>query len=169
MIDFHLPAMLPDDRGLLVAAHKTAFAADEIVVITDDGQRTLVHHPGEWLHYPVYAPSGHLIYQRGTSQPELWATRFSLEERSTAGSPFRVAAPGRGPSVSHDGTLVYLSGGVEKQLVWVDLEGNREKVRSGKRKPISRARRSPLTANVSPLWPSTSGSISGFMTAFAVR
>lgn len=123
--DFHTPSMLPEDRGLLVAAHKSGGAADEILLITDEGQRTLVHHPDEFLHYPVYAPSGHVIYQRGTAPMDLWAIRFSLDELSAIGSPFRIVANARQPSVSQDGSLVYSSGGVAKQLVWVGLDGGR--------------------------------------------
>lgn len=73
---------------------------------------------------PWYSPSGHILYQESARSYSLWAMPFSLEKLAVTGKPFQVSARGRDPSVSKDGTLVY----VETEppgwrLAWRDREG----------------------------------------------
>jgi Tol biopolymer transport system component/predicted Ser/Thr protein kinase len=75
---------------------------------------------------PRYASSGHVIYSN-RDPPGIWALPFSVETMSPTGDPFSIKDNARFPSVSLDGTLVYLEGAAElrrKQLVWRDRQGN---------------------------------------------
>ena len=87
---------------------------------------------GEWEvlaegAYPVYSPSGHILYQTNRYQSGLWALPFSIETLKPTGEAFPIAENVGGLSVGADGTLVYLdfldSG--EQQLVWRDRGGKR--------------------------------------------
>ena len=118
-LDFHEPSPLPDGRGILVVGH-TEEGVDEILLITEEARQTLVHFPGEVLHQPIYASSGHIVFQRGS---EIWGVLFSLSDLAVDGAPFRLAHNAVAPSISEDGTLVYLQAGVEAQLAWVDRDG----------------------------------------------
>lgn len=73
----------------------------------------------------VYSPSGHILYEK-VSPPGIWAMPFSIESLRKEGEPFLIADGASSPSVSRDGTLVYLeSGGAGlHQLVWRDRQGN---------------------------------------------
>jgi len=75
---------------------------------------------------PVYSPSGHVIYQ-SFDPAGIWAVPFSVDTMKATGDPFRISENGRGPSVSLDGTMVYLEGPPAtglKRLLWRDREGN---------------------------------------------
>ena len=87
---------------------------------------------GEWEvltegAYPVYSPSGHILYQTNRYQGGLWALPFSIETLKPTGEAFPIADSVGGPSVGADGTLVYLdfSRGKGQQLVWRDRSGNK--------------------------------------------
>ena len=75
----------------------------------------------------VYSPTGHILYQRSRAANGVWALPFSAKTLRPLGEPFSVAENGRFPSVSEDGTLVYIDspqpGGW--QLVWRDREGRK--------------------------------------------
>ena len=77
--------------------------------------------------YPVYSPSGHIVYQTNRYQSGLWALPFSIETLKPTGEAFPIGENVSGPSVGADGTLVYLDfldlG--EQQLVWRDRGGKR--------------------------------------------
>ena len=74
---------------------------------------------------PVYSPTGHILYRPETHSSALWAVRFSPKDLETQGDPFLIAQNGSEPSVSADGTLVYLDNPNtgQMQLVWVDSGG----------------------------------------------
>ena len=87
---------------------------------------------GEWEvlaegAYPVYSPSGHILYQTNRYQSGLWALPFSIETLKATGEAFPIAENVGGPSVGADGTLVYLDylGLGEQQLVWRDRGGRK--------------------------------------------
>ena len=84
---------------------------------------------GERAAFPVYSPTGHIVYQRGfPGSGGIWAVPFDAGSLSVTGEPFLVAQDGIYPSVSIDGTLVYhstASAGL-KQLAWVDRNGRVE-------------------------------------------
>ncbi len=121
---YQAPYELPDGRGLVfVAVHQDGVS--EIVVKTGDASRSLLKVQGERLFYPIYCPSGHLLYQRGlASSYGIWAVPFSLARLEATGEPFLVARNGAWPSVSRDGTLTYVSEPPYKQqLAWLSRKG----------------------------------------------
>ncbi len=76
---------------------------------------------------PRYAQSGHVIYF-SVGPPGIWALLFSVEAMSPTGDPFPIKDNALWPSVSLDGTLVYLDGAASlrrKQMVWRDRQGNK--------------------------------------------
>ena len=77
--------------------------------------------------YPVYSPSGHILYQTNRYQGGLWALPFSIETLKPTGETFPIAEYVGGPSVGADGTLVYLDflDRGEQQLVWRDRGGKK--------------------------------------------
>ena len=74
---------------------------------------------------PVYSPTGHILYEP-PGRGSVWAVPFSLEALAVTGEPFPVRADAREPSVSRDGTLVYLlPGGTNlRTLVWRPRDGS---------------------------------------------
>ena len=76
---------------------------------------------------PAYSPSGHILYQTGRIESGLWALPFSVEKLKPTGEVFSIARHGIAPSVSRDGTLVYLDpqGASSWQLVWRDRTGKK--------------------------------------------
>ena len=81
---------------------------------------------GEGLR-PVYAPSGHVVFQKEIGKDEIWALPFSLERLEATGDAFRVAKDAQAPSVARDGTLVYLQPtfAERKQLIWRNRDGKK--------------------------------------------
>lgn len=119
------PQFLPDGETLLFTVTRTDRSGS---LIAQNGEywKTLLSQPGELLVYPVYASTGHLIYQRGlTSIRELWAVPFDASDLETTGESFMVSGHGANPSVSNDGVLVYHAAPTHgsDQLVWVDRQG----------------------------------------------
>ena len=116
-----LPHFLPNEggsRGLLFT--KGPLLNSEIVVLDLESGRLDALARGS---LPVYSPTGHIVYQ---SENALWALPFSAESLRKTGEPFAVSGSASAPSISRDGTLVYLSGteaGLE-QLTWRDRDGN---------------------------------------------
>lgn len=95
----------------------------EIVVHNFETEESIVLGAGA---YPVYSPSGHIIYQTGPRTAGLWALPFSLESLQPTGEAFPIAQYARGPTVADDGTLVYMSDpAATAQLVWRDPQGQR--------------------------------------------
>lgn len=121
---YQAPHELPDGKGLLfVTVHPDG--TSEILVRTGEATRSLLKVQGERLFYPVYCPSGHLVYQRGLANNYgIWAVPFSLARLQATGDPFLVARNGAWPSVSRDGTLTYASEPpYRQQLVWLNRKG----------------------------------------------
>ena len=74
---------------------------------------------------PAYSASGHIVYQPSAVTSALWAIPFSAATLEAAGEPFAIARDASVPSVSADGTLVYLDTPETKRmrLFWFDREG----------------------------------------------
>ncbi len=75
--------------------------------------RDLDNFTNQWLfsgRSAVYSPTGHIIYQDDSATRQLRAVAFSLERLELSGEPFVIARNATAPSVSNDGTLVYLIG-----------------------------------------------------------
>ncbi len=121
--DFHKPSLLPDGQRMLVVIHRPGHGADTIAVIDGTTRKPVLQIPDTFLDSPVYAPSGHLLYHRETSQPGLWAAPFSLDKLEVTGDPFLVTSDATHPSVGANGLLAYVRTALTglQELVWFDL------------------------------------------------
>ena len=116
------PSLLPD--GAILYAAAVGEEAGGLLAQKGQERQMIMHNRGERIAFPVYSPSGHIVYQRGFPESMgVWAAPF--DGTRVTGEPFPVDAAGGYPTVSSDGTLVYRSvGGVsQRQLVWVDRRG----------------------------------------------
>jgi serine/threonine protein kinase/Tol biopolymer transport system component len=118
------PAFFSVDEGAEKVLYSEAKSAAESQIIALDrttGQREIVAEGGR----AAYAPSGHVVYE--TYDAGIWAVPFSVDTMKVTGNPFPIDENGKGPSISLDGTMVYLEGagtGTEpERLVWRDREG----------------------------------------------
>ena len=77
--------------------------------------------------YPVFSPTGHILYQRNVTGGGLWALPFSIETLKPTGEPFPIVENVARPSVAIDGTLVSVDvpGSGLQQLVWLDRTGRK--------------------------------------------
>jgi serine/threonine-protein kinase len=123
--DFHEPSFLPGGRGVLYIAHRVNGSPDTIELLADGERKVLVQVDGQRLWHPTYARSGHVIYRRSGANAGVWAAPFSLSSLDVTGEPFMIAAEGSYPSSSSDGTLVYLRGAGDSEVLlrWVDKNG----------------------------------------------
>lgn len=96
--DFHKPSLLPDGLSLLYVIDHPERGADTIAVVSGGQKKVVLRLKGETLDSPVYSPTGHLLYQRETTTPGIWAVPFSLEKLETTGAPFLVDPRGAWPS-----------------------------------------------------------------------
>ncbi len=121
--DFHKPSLLPDGVSLLYIVDHPDRGADTIAVMSGGKKKVILRLSGEALDSPVYSPTGHLLYQRETTTPGIWAVPFSLEKLETTGPPFLVDPSGAWPSVGANGMVLYAESeitGVE-DLAWLDI------------------------------------------------
>ncbi len=120
------PRFLPLADGRRVLLFNDGLYGHLVMLDVDSGQeRTLTHGEEQPILYPVYSPSGHLLYRIGAV---LWALPFSLEALDSTGEAFPVSTNNivvDNLSVSGNGTLVYQDGqGRMRRLVWRDRSGN---------------------------------------------
>jgi Protein kinase domain len=73
---------------------------------------------GELLDSPVYSPSSHIVFQRETTAPGVWAVPFSLDRLEVTGDPFMVAPQGSWPSVGANGLLLYANDQLSGSSNW---------------------------------------------------
>jgi eukaryotic-like serine/threonine-protein kinase len=121
--DFHRPSLLPDGESFLFIADHVDTGADAIEVMSRGARKPILRVKGETLDSPVYSPTGHVLYQRETTTPGIWALPFSLETLEATGQPFLVVPQGSWPAIGANGLLVYAESeltGLE-ELVWVDV------------------------------------------------
>jgi dipeptidyl aminopeptidase/acylaminoacyl peptidase len=120
-VDFHEPSALPDGRGFLVIPHR-AIGGMMVIELFDGRTRREIYRSSSRLRYPVYSPTGHLLFSRDGS---IWAIAFDLATGTVAGEPSLVASDAGRPTVSADGTLVVLPEAApsDLQLVWTTREG----------------------------------------------
>ena len=127
--DFHEISSLPDDHGFLFTVHGPD-GIDTIAALVDGQRRDILRLPGEALAHPLYSPTGHLLYERETINPGLWAVRFSLESMQVLGEPFLVIPNATMPSRADDGTLVFVRrNGEPAELVKIGRDGSVQPVR----------------------------------------
>ena len=103
--NFAEPSFLPDGKGILFVISRGGGVADTIALLSQASRKEILQVKGEQLGLPVYSPTGHILYYRGTNNPGVWAVPFSLRKLGTAGQPFLVAPQAARHSVSSDGTL----------------------------------------------------------------
>ena len=106
--DFHEIASLPENRGLIFTVHPKGRGPDTIALLAGGKRRLLLEVRGETLRNPAYSPTGHLLYERESTSPGIWAVPFSLERLETTGAPFVVVPGGSAPSLAADGTLSFV-------------------------------------------------------------
>jgi len=127
--DFHEPSALPDGRGLVFTVHRKGKPPDMIALLAGGSRRALLEVPGESLRYPVYSPTGHLLYERETTNPGIWAVPFSLGRLETTGAPFLAVPGASAASVARDGTLAFVRAGESPvELVRVSRGGAAETI-----------------------------------------
>ena len=119
------PYFLPSESGARSIVYNVGSRSDREIVVKnlETGEREVLAEGA----FPVYSPSGHILYQTAALSPGLWALPFSLETLKPVGEAFPIGENAGDPSVAEDGTLVYvdlLSGGGQQQLVWRDRDGN---------------------------------------------
>ena len=137
------PHFLPAGAGshVLLFTFGSAFERTMMIQDLESGRREILG-PGT---LPVYAAGGYLVYQTSPSTHDLWALPFSLDTLQATGEAFPIAQGAQVPTVSADGTLVYVDGtGTEQeQLVWLDRRG-------GKTRELGRAQEFIVDLAVSP-------------------
>jgi serine/threonine-protein kinase len=128
--DYHQPCFLPGGEALIFVRHRLRHGPDTITLLTDGVKKDLITIADQNLWNPAYSPTGHVLYRRMPDNAGLWALPFSLERLEATGQPFLVSPEADFPSVSSDGTMVYLTGAAVtmRELVWVDHKQNVEEI-----------------------------------------
>lgn len=128
-IDFHEPALLPNDNGQLLVVHRDE-GPDTIAVIRNEVRKDVLRLPGEYLVFPQYSATGHIVFGRTGKSDGVWAVPFDPERLATTGEPFLVASGAFWPSVSREGTLTFIRRiwSEPRQLVIVNRAGAVESV-----------------------------------------
>jgi hypothetical protein len=123
-IDFHEPALLPDDDGQLLVIHRPE-GPDTIAAIRGETRKEILRLPGEYLVFPQYSSTGHIVFGRTGKSDGIWAVPFDPVELETTGDPFLVAGGAFWPSVSREGTLAFIRRiwSEPRQLVIVNRAG----------------------------------------------
>ena len=123
--DHAWPVILPGGQAVLFTITRTPRELDPQVAVLDLRTRThrVLIQRGS---HARYVSSGHLVYAAGN---KLHAVAFDLSRLDVVGTPVTVqpeVPTDAGWTVTVDGTLVYVSGGVldvPRSLVWVDRQG----------------------------------------------
>ena len=127
-LDFHDVQPLPDGRGVLFVTHRTGEGAsyDTISVYADGERHEVFQIEGQDIRDPAYSPTGHILYNRRPNNSGIWAVPFSVADLETTGEPFRVTEGATLPTVSANGTVVYIpqSNARIGQMAWVDRNGD---------------------------------------------
>ena len=123
-LHFHNVSGLPDDRGFLFVSHRKA-GYDTIELAADGTRQRLLRIEGALLTYPVYSPSGHILFTRLQTSPGLWALPFSLSTLRVTGEPFLVDATAANASISRTMRLAYVPRAdlPASRLTWLDRSG----------------------------------------------
>ena len=123
--DLHDASCLPDGSVLFVP-HAQGARPNALFVFVQGQRKELLRLAGDQdIWFPVYSPTGHILYHRHPANAGIWALPFSLARHEVTGEPFMVAPEGDVPSVSADGTLVHVKGTGSRmtQMVWVERSG----------------------------------------------
>ncbi len=119
-IGFMSPLVLPHRAGVLAVVIYSD-RTSKVLRISKGGLREpVLDIPGS--AQIAYSPSGDLLYGLGTGG--LWAVPLRLSPFGITGKPVRVAEDASAPSISADGSLVYMPKLLAAQrLVWVNRRG----------------------------------------------
>ena len=116
---------LPDGRRafLFQVLDKPPKHEIQYQIVGEDQRHTIVSADST-NPYPVYSPTGHILYVDGFGESvAIWALPFSLRSLTGAGKAFPVAS-GSSPKMALAGTLVYSDVPSDLlQLVWYDRSG----------------------------------------------
>ena len=125
------PTFLPDGKTVLYYLVGVGDQSERVAAfdLTTREQRILIEGGAN----PMYSPSGHLVFARGTT---LMAVPFDVNRMAVSGNPIPVVTEVRHPglitaadySLARDGTLIYVpadvgAGGGLARVVWVDRAG----------------------------------------------
>ena len=90
------PHFLPSEAGARVLVFTFGSMAEQTMMVQniETGQREPLG-PGV---FPVYSPSGHLVYHSAPLVHDLWALPFSLDTLTATGEAFPISANSRGGS-----------------------------------------------------------------------
>jgi Tol biopolymer transport system component len=131
IFDFHSPRFLPDGHTLLLVVHPQS--GWRLFVALFDGKDLVRLSPESYSPVGVacYSGGGFILFDRLEQRPSIHAVPFSPSGRRTIGEPALVAEDAGSPSVSNDGTLLYVQGGTPRyDLVLVDRAGRVDRVLS---------------------------------------
>jgi Tol biopolymer transport system component len=122
VLDYH-DAVVGAGRPLVISHYTNNQHSIDVI---EDGRRRVVFGPvPQVIRHAAFSRTGHLVYQRVSFNPGIWAIAVDPRTLQPRGEPFLVAAGGLRPSVAADGTLVYVSD--EKwgqvRLSYVDRSG----------------------------------------------
>ena len=106
--DFHEISELPGGRGLIFTVHRRNEPPDTIGLSAGHTWRAVLSMTGESLRHPIYSPTGHIVFERQTTSPGIWAVPFSLDRLQATGEPFLVVANGASPTLARDDTLCFV-------------------------------------------------------------
>ena len=89
------PRFLPSESGARILLFTFGTLTERTMMVQDlkTGRRELLG-PG---HLPLYASSGHIVYQQAPGIQDLWALPFSRSTLKAAGEAFPIAQSGRDP------------------------------------------------------------------------
>ena len=117
------PHFLPAEAGRRVIVFSFGYASSKLAVRDLQTGRTEILGPGR---FAAYSPTGHLVYESSSDSNEIWVQPFSLTQLQTSGAAFRIARNGSEPTVSTDGTLIYVDSLQDShRLVRLDRNGRR--------------------------------------------
>jgi serine/threonine protein kinase len=122
---YFLPNYLPwAGQKRLVVAGEGSISFQAIVLIDlDTGKSETLRTPGA---FPVWSPSGYILYQTNGGTAGFWALPISAKTGKAEGEPIAVGNEGSDLSVSADGTLVWLDAAFgNRRLTWRDRGGKK--------------------------------------------
>ena len=144
IFDVHDPSFLPDGRTLLLVVHPETGFNYFAAIFDGRGIRRLLPESTPPLEGPVYCRSGHMLFGRAQGRPSLSAVPLDPSTLTVTGEAIQLAEDAGSPSVSDNGTLVYVTGGSRlSDLVLVNRSGRLERT-------ISAGHRDLLFPRVSP-------------------
>jgi eukaryotic-like serine/threonine-protein kinase len=115
----HNPHLLPANGGPRLLAFALGCATSAVMLQDLDSGRIEILGSGQ---RPFYSPGGHLLYVSGADNSNIWALPMPPGRMRPAGEAFLVARSATDPTVSADGTLVYIDAVIE-QMVWMNRRG----------------------------------------------